>query len=108
MAQKKKRLITAEDLYNFQLITACAVSPDGKNVIYAVKALKKRRRRSTPICGLCLPPEKNRASSPLEKILITAQSGLRMAKILPSSPIAWTKNKNNSFCCPWKAEKRFP
>lgn len=45
MAQKKKRLITAEDLYNFQLITACAVSPDGKNVIYAVKSVEKETEK---------------------------------------------------------------
>jgi len=39
-SQKKKttlRLITAEDLYRFHLVTSCEISPDGSQVVYALQ-----------------------------------------------------------------------
>lgn len=35
MPTKKKRLITADDLYRFQLVTSCELSPDGQHLVYA-------------------------------------------------------------------------
>ncbi|RPI31097.1 MAG: S9 family peptidase, partial [Chloroflexota bacterium] len=34
MANRKKRIITAEDLYRFQVIPECRISPDGEYVVY--------------------------------------------------------------------------
>ena len=34
MQENTKRLITAEDLYRFNLISAARISPDGKNIVY--------------------------------------------------------------------------
>ena len=37
----KLRVIAAEDLYRFQLISHCEISPDGSNVIYALKTVDR-------------------------------------------------------------------
>ncbi|MFN2305059.1 MAG: S9 family peptidase, partial [Anaerolineales bacterium] len=36
-----KRLITAEDLYEINVITACQMSPDGETIVYAVQTVDK-------------------------------------------------------------------
>jgi dipeptidyl aminopeptidase/acylaminoacyl peptidase len=45
MSPRKKRLITAEDLYRFQLITDCRISPDGKHVVFAVQRADKKTEK---------------------------------------------------------------
>jgi len=45
MSPRKKRLITAEDLYRFQLITDCRISPDGKHVVFAVQRVDKKAEK---------------------------------------------------------------
>ncbi len=41
MPTRKKRRITAEDLYRFQLITDCQISPDGRHVVFCVQRVGK-------------------------------------------------------------------
>ena len=42
---RKKRSITAEDLYKFQLIKSCAISPDGENVAYSLHRVDKKNEK---------------------------------------------------------------
>lgn len=39
---RRKRKITAQDLYKFQLITGCAIAPDGEHVAYAVHRVDRK------------------------------------------------------------------
>jgi len=45
MPTRKKRRITAEDLYRFQLITDCQISPDGLNVVFCVQRVDKKTEK---------------------------------------------------------------
>ncbi len=45
MPTRKKRLITAEDLYRFQLITDCQISPDGRHVVFCVQRVDKKTEK---------------------------------------------------------------
>jgi dipeptidyl aminopeptidase/acylaminoacyl peptidase len=45
MPAAKKRLITAEDLYRFELINDVRLSPDGKNVIYVQKRVDRKTEK---------------------------------------------------------------
>jgi len=45
MPQTKKRTITAEDLYRFQLINDVRISPDGKNVVYTVSKVDRKTEK---------------------------------------------------------------
>lgn len=40
-----KRVMTAEDLYNFELITGSEISPDGKNVVFSVQWVNKKNEK---------------------------------------------------------------
>jgi len=42
MSSHEKRAITADDLYNLQLITDTQLSPDGKHVVFALQRVDKR------------------------------------------------------------------
>lgn len=41
----KKRHITAEDLYRFQLIYDCRISPDGRQVVYNLRRVDKKSQK---------------------------------------------------------------
>lgn len=45
MTETTKRLIQAEDLYRFQLISGARISPDGKHVIYAVHRVDEKTEK---------------------------------------------------------------
>lgn len=45
MPVSKKRLITAEDLYRFELISDVRISPDGKNVVYVQKRVDRKTEK---------------------------------------------------------------
>jgi dipeptidyl aminopeptidase/acylaminoacyl peptidase len=45
MSEAKKRLITAEDLYRFELISDVRLSPDGKNVVYVQKRVDRKTEK---------------------------------------------------------------
>jgi len=45
MPTRKKRRITAEDLYRFQLITDCRISPDGRHVVFCVQRVDKKTEK---------------------------------------------------------------
>jgi dipeptidyl aminopeptidase/acylaminoacyl peptidase len=45
MPSRKKRLITAEDLYRFELITDCRISPDGQHVVYSVHRVDRKTEK---------------------------------------------------------------
>ena len=45
MKAQKKHLITAEDLYRFQLITACEISPDGEQIVFCIQRVDKETER---------------------------------------------------------------
>ncbi len=45
MPARKKRRITAEDLYRFQLITDCQISPDGQHVVFCVQRVDKKTEK---------------------------------------------------------------
>ncbi len=42
---KEKQLITAEDLYKFELISGFEISPDGKHVIYALQRVDQKTEK---------------------------------------------------------------
>lgn len=42
---RKKRVITAEDLYNFEIINGCKISPNGKYVAFAVQRVDKKTEK---------------------------------------------------------------
>ena len=42
---RKKRIITAEDLYKFQLLKSCAISPDGEHVAYSLHRVDKKTEK---------------------------------------------------------------
>lgn len=44
-AKRSPRVITAEDLYRFQLITDSRISPDGKHVIYSVERVDRKTEK---------------------------------------------------------------
>jgi dipeptidyl aminopeptidase/acylaminoacyl peptidase len=45
MPKQKKRTITAEDLYRFQLISGGDISPDGKHVVFSVRRVDKKTEK---------------------------------------------------------------
>jgi len=45
MPTREKRHITAEDLYRFQLITDCVISPDGRNVVFCLQRADKKTEK---------------------------------------------------------------
>ncbi len=45
MPPRKKRLITAEDLYRLELITDSQISPDGRHVIFSVQRVDKKTEK---------------------------------------------------------------
>lgn len=45
MASRKKRPITAEDLYRLQLLTDCRISPDGRHVVFCVQRVDQKTEK---------------------------------------------------------------
>ena len=45
MAKRKKKVITAEDLYRFQLITDLQISPDGEHVLYSQQRVDRKTEK---------------------------------------------------------------
>jgi len=45
MPARKKRPISADDLYRFQLITDCRISPDGQNVVFCVQRVDRKTEK---------------------------------------------------------------
>ena len=45
MSKRKKRPITAEDLYNIKIISDCRISPDGHHVIFSVQRVDKKTEK---------------------------------------------------------------
>lgn len=45
MPETKKRLITAEDLYQFQVVSGARISPNGQQVIYAVQRIDEKTEK---------------------------------------------------------------
>ena len=45
MPTRKKRRITAEDLYRFQLISDCQISPDGRHVAFCVQRVDRKSEK---------------------------------------------------------------
>jgi dipeptidyl aminopeptidase/acylaminoacyl peptidase len=45
MSPRKKRLITAEDLYRFELIIDCQIAPDGRHVVFCVQRVDEKTEK---------------------------------------------------------------
>ena len=45
MAARKRRNITAEDLYQFNTVSEVRISPDGKNVVYTVQRVDRKTEK---------------------------------------------------------------
>ncbi len=45
MSKRKKRPITAQDLYRLQPITACQIAPDGRHAVYCVQRVDKKTEK---------------------------------------------------------------
>jgi dipeptidyl aminopeptidase/acylaminoacyl peptidase len=45
MAFRKKRHITAEDLYRIQLISSCSISPDGRHVVFCLQGVDRNSEK---------------------------------------------------------------
>jgi len=41
MTPEERRKITADDLYEIEVITGCQISPDGEDIVYAVQSVEK-------------------------------------------------------------------
>ncbi|MBN1954097.1 MAG: S9 family peptidase [Anaerolineae bacterium] len=46
MVANRKRLISADDLYRFELVTDCQLSPDGQHVVFAVQWVDREREKT--------------------------------------------------------------
>ena len=44
---EEKRRITAEDLYKFELVSGLEISPDGRNVIYALQYIDQKNEKNS-------------------------------------------------------------
>jgi Tol biopolymer transport system component len=42
---RKKRTISAEDLYNFEIIHGCEMSPDGQQIAFVVQRVEKKSEK---------------------------------------------------------------
>jgi len=47
MSTIKKRAITAEDLYQFQLISGCEISPDGRHVVFCLQRVDPKSHKES-------------------------------------------------------------
>lgn len=45
MPKRKKRRITAEDLYDLKLITGCMISPDGSRIVYCLQRVDRKTEK---------------------------------------------------------------
>ena len=45
MPRRKKRVITAEDLYRFRLMDSCKISPDGKHIVFDIQRVDKKTEK---------------------------------------------------------------
>jgi dipeptidyl aminopeptidase/acylaminoacyl peptidase len=45
MPKRKKRVITAEDLYRFRLMTSCQISPDGGHVVFDLQRVDRKTEK---------------------------------------------------------------
>jgi dipeptidyl aminopeptidase/acylaminoacyl peptidase len=45
VSSRKKRRISAEDLYRIQLISSCAISPDGRHVVFCVHRVERKTEK---------------------------------------------------------------
>jgi Tol biopolymer transport system component len=45
MPRRKKRVTTAEDLYRFQLISTCQISPDGKHIVFNLHRVDRKTEK---------------------------------------------------------------
>jgi len=45
MSPRKKHHITAEDLYRFQLISSCAISPDGNHIVFCLQRVDRKTEK---------------------------------------------------------------
>jgi Tol biopolymer transport system component len=45
MPKRRRRVMTAEDLYKFQLIGACEISPDGNHVVYSLQRVDRKTEK---------------------------------------------------------------
>jgi dipeptidyl aminopeptidase/acylaminoacyl peptidase len=45
MPRRRKRRITAEDLYKLKLITACEISPDGRHVVFGIQRVDRKTEK---------------------------------------------------------------
>jgi len=61
MSPRKKRLITAQDLYRFQLITDCRISPDGRHVVFCLQRVDKKAEKK--YSNLWIVPTEGRGGS---------------------------------------------
>jgi dipeptidyl aminopeptidase/acylaminoacyl peptidase len=45
MPTRKKRHITAEDLYQFRVVSDCQISPDGRHILFAVQQVERKTEK---------------------------------------------------------------
>jgi dipeptidyl aminopeptidase/acylaminoacyl peptidase len=57
MSTTSKRLISAEDLYKVQLISSARISPDGKNVVYALHRVDPKTEKKYSNLWVCATAE---------------------------------------------------
>ena len=52
---RKKRNLTAEDLYLLREVNECAISPDGEHIVYSVQSIdeqKNKKRGNLWVCSI--------------------------------------------------------
>ncbi len=50
---KKKRNLTAEDLYRLREVNECAISPDGEYIIYSIQSVDEQKNKKTSNLWIC-------------------------------------------------------
>ncbi|MCU0486714.1 MAG: hypothetical protein MUC85_11475 [Anaerolineales bacterium] len=94
MPPKTKRSITPQDIYAFQTVSDVRLSPDGRNVIYAVQRVERKTEKK--YTNLWLAPASH-ASSPLAIKVIARRAGRRMGGRSPSCPTAATRTSRLKY-----------
>lgn len=95
MPPRKKRKITAEDLYKFELISHIRISPDGENVVYVVQRIDQKSEKK--YSNLWIVPTKQ---GPARRFTFGDQTDTHPRWSPDGTQIAFLSNRGNKEKAP--------